>query len=132
MNTIYSIGQLSALTGCKVTTIRYYEQIELLPAATRSPGNQRRYNHQHLHRLHFIRHSRELGFSLEEVRQLIHLQHCSSHSPHEAHQIATIHLTDVQSKIKRLRALEIELNEMIKQCDHGNSSHCNVLDALND
>lgn len=132
MKLIYSIGQLSTLTGCKVTTIRYYEEIELLPSASRSMGNQRRYNQEHLARLQFIRHSRALGFSLDEIRQLIHLQYCSSHSPHEAHQIAKIHLQDVQQKIKRLQALQLELTEMVDSCDQGNSHHCNVLDALND
>ena len=131
MKSIYSIGALSKQTRCKIPTIRYYEDIGLLLPANRSIGNQRRYNDDHLSRLRFIRHSRALGFNLEEVRQLIHLQHCSSHSPHEAHQIAKVHSVDVQLKIKQLLALEVELTEMVESCDHGNSYHCNVLDALN-
>jgi len=128
---MYAIGALSKLTQCKIPTIRYYEEIGLLEPAHRSNGNQRRYNEDHLQRLRFVRHSRALGFNLQEIRQLIHLQHCNSHSLHEAHQIAKVHLIEVKSKIKQLQALELELAEMVESCDHGNSYHCNVLDALN-
>ena len=67
---IYSIGKLSKLTQCKIPTIRYYEDIGLIPVASRSAGNQRRYNLSHLQRLQFIRHSRALGFNLNEIRQM--------------------------------------------------------------
>ncbi|NRA70135.1 MAG: helix-turn-helix domain-containing protein [Gammaproteobacteria bacterium] len=127
---IYSIGQLSKLVDCKVPTIRYYEQIEILPPATRSIGNQRRYNDDHLTRLRFVRHSRALGFNLEEVRQLIHLQTCAKHSKHEAHKIAATHLLDVQQKIKQLQALEQELTAIVNSCHAGDPYTCQVLDSL--
>jgi len=66
-----SIGDLGQQTGCKVQTIRYYEQIGLMPAPSRTSGNQRRYNPGHAERLAFIRHSRELGFSLDAIRELL-------------------------------------------------------------
>ena len=131
MACIYSIGQLSKLTDCKVPTIRYYEEIGILPAASRSLGNQRRYHKDHLQRLGFIRHSRALGVSLQEIKQLIHLQHCVNHSPHEAHDIARQHLSDVQSKIAKLKALENELSNIVDCCHTGDSVHCKVLDSLN-
>ncbi|PKF54716.1 transcriptional regulator [Alteromonadales bacterium alter-6D02] len=129
---MYSIGQLSKLTHCKIPTIRYYEQIGLLEQAMRSAGNQRRYNQDHLQRLAFIRHSRALGFNLEEIKQLIHLQTCAAHSPHEAHQIAQTHLIDVQQKIKQLQALETELKNMVGSCHQGDPYQCQVLAALNE
>jgi DNA-binding transcriptional MerR regulator len=127
---VYSIGQLSKLTMCKVPTIRYYENIEILPQANRSLGNQRRYNKKHLQRLQFIRHSRTLGFSLEEVKQLIHLQECSAHSPHQAHEIAQRHLQDVQQKISQLTALAQELSNIVDCCHHDDDYECRVLEAL--
>jgi DNA-binding transcriptional MerR regulator len=67
------IGDLARTTGCKVQTIRYYEEIGLMPEPARTAGNQRRYDQRHVDRLAFIRHSRELGFSLEAIRELLSL-----------------------------------------------------------
>jgi DNA-binding transcriptional MerR regulator len=72
------IGDLARATGCKVQTIRYYEEIGLMPEPARTAGNQRRYNERHVDRLAFIRHSRELGFSLEPIRELLSLSDRSS------------------------------------------------------
>lgn len=127
---IYSIGQLSKKTACKITTIRYYEEIEILPIAERSEGNQRRYNESHLQRLNFIRHCRALGFSLEEVRQLIHLQTCQHHTPHEAHTIADKHLQEVLQKITQLQLLADELREVIHCCSEGEPHQCQILNVL--
>jgi len=129
---IYSIGQLAKLTDCKVPTIRYYETIGLLNLPARTLGNQRRYNSEHLSRLQFIRHSRALGFNLEEISQLIHLQGCAKHSPHDAHAIATSHLLDIQKKIRQLQALEHELAQVTNCCNKNTSYQCKVLEALND
>ena len=128
----YTIGKLSELTNCKIPTIRYYEQIEILPKADRSEGNQRRYTTVHLQRLNFVRHCRALGFNLDEVRQLIHLQTCSHHNPHEAHLIAQQHLVDVQDKIKKLQALSLELQELMKCCADGKAHNCQILNALSE
>lgn len=127
---VFSIGQLAKLTNIKVPTIRYYEEIAIMPVANRSLGNQRRYNAKHLQRLKFIGHSRMLGFSLDEVKQLIHLQECSEHSPHEAHQIAQKHLIDVQQKISQLTSLAQELSNIVDCCHHEDDYQCRVLDAL--
>jgi len=139
---IYSIGQLSKETQCKVPTIRYYEEIGLLDKANRSQGNQRQYTSLQCQRLHFIRHSRALGFSLDEIRQLIHLQdckyeaphqthHCEPNAPHLAHQIAQDHLLDVRNKINELKNLEETLLDMIEACDNTDSNDCEILKELN-
>jgi len=139
---IYSIGQLSKETQCKIPTIRYYEEIGLLDKANRSEGNQRQYTSQQCQRLHFIRHSRALGFSLDEIKQLIHLQdckydephqahHCEPNAPHLAHQIAQEHLVDVRNKIKELKSLEKTLLRMINTCNNTDSTDCEILKSLN-
>lgn len=129
---IYTIGQLSKETQCKISTIRYYEEIGLLGKAQRSAGNQRQYASSQCQRLHFIRRSRALGFSLDEIKQLIHLQDCNQHDPHQAHQVAQHHLADVRNKIEQLKQLEQELLTMIDNCEGGESEDCLILKSLND
>ena len=68
---MFSIGELSKRTGVKIPTIRYYEQMGLIDAPERSDGNQRRYSTDGLKRLSFIRHSRALGFSIEDIKGLL-------------------------------------------------------------
>ena len=106
---MFSIGELSKRTKVKVPTIRYYEEMGLLAEAERTSGNQRRYDKAGLERLSFIRHARDLGFSIEAILSLIELQEHPDRSCQAATEIATSQLTDVRAKIKRLRALEKEL-----------------------
>lgn len=127
---IFSIGQLAKQTACKIPTIRYYEEIGIIPQAQRSNGNQRRYNDKHLQRLNFVTHCRGLGFSLEEVRQLIHLQSCDKHIPSEAHIIAKKHLQDVLKKITQLQLLAEELQEVVDCCEEGEVQPCQTLKML--
>ncbi len=112
----FTIGQLAAQTGCKVQTIRYYEQIALMPEAARTAGNQRRYGRLHLERLTFIRHSRELGFPLDAIRELLSLADDPERSCEAADRIARRQLEQVKSRILRLEALEAQLQRMIVQC----------------
>jgi len=126
------IGELARRTGCKVQTIRYYEQIGLMPEAARTLGNQRIYGPAHSDRLAFIRHSRELGFPLDAIRQLLTL----ADDPHQpcatADRIAQEQLVEVQNRIARLEALKVELERMVEQCRHGTIGHCRVIEVLAD
>ncbi|MGO4725415.1 MULTISPECIES: MerR family transcriptional regulator [unclassified Inquilinus] len=126
------IGELARRTGCKVQTIRYYEQIGLMPEAARTLGNQRIYGPAHSDRLAFIRHSRELGFPLDAIRQLLTL----ADDPHQpcatADRIAQEQLAEVQNRIARLEALKVELERMVEQCRHGTIGHCRVIEVLAD
>jgi DNA-binding transcriptional MerR regulator len=128
---IYSIGQLSKETQCKVPTIRYYEEIGLLDKPQRSQGNQRQYTSLQCQRLHFIRHSRALGFSLEEIKQLIDLQDNKGNDCQQADEIALRHLSDVREKIEQLRSLEKELLTMIETCHNKSTKECFILKSLN-
>lgn len=127
-----SIGDLSRETGCKVQTIRYYEQIGLMPAADRTAGNQRRYDRRHLDRLSFIRHSRELGFPLEAVRELLSLTDDPAQSCEAADSIAREQLIEVERRIARLTSLKAELERMVVQCRGGRISDCRVIEVLAD
>ncbi len=128
---MFSIGQLSKRTGVKVPTIRYYEQMGLIDEPERSEGNQRRYTKEGLSRLSFTRHSRDLGFSVEDIRGLLDLSQHPEKPCNDAHSIAAQHLHDVQSRIAKLRRLERELKRITK-CDAGNVAACAVIEALAD
>ena len=126
MSTLFSIGSLSSATGCKVETIRYYEKIGLMPEPARSEGGQRRYHRNHRERLQFIRHSRELGFTLEDIRELLTM----SEQHGCADDIARRHRDAVQNRISALTALHNELDRMIGECEKGHPGECRVIEVL--
>ena len=128
----YSIGDLARKADCKVQTIRYYEQIGLMPEPVRTSGNQRRYGRFHIERLTFIRHSRDLGFPLEAIRDLLKLTDKPSQSCQAVDAIARVQVQEVSQKIKRLQALKEELKRMINGCGHGTISECRIVEGLSD
>ena len=128
---MFSIGELSRRTGVKIPTIRYYEQMGLIDAPERSEGNQRRYSKDGLKRLSFIRHSRELVFSIEDIKGLLELNQHPEKPCHDAHNIAVQHLNDVQARIAKLRRLERELKR-ISACHADSIANCEVIEALAD
>lgn len=130
---MFSIGELARQTGVKIPTIRYYEQIELIDAPERSGGNQRRYAKGALERLSFIKHARDLGLSLESIRQLIDLSADPCRPCEDADGIAHQHLRDVRLRIAKLRGLERELTRIIGGCGKGGLvGDCYVLRSLGD
>lgn len=124
------IGKLSEATGVKVPTIRYYEQIGLLPEPERSAGNQRLYGRRAQERLAFIRHSRDLGFPLEAIRELLSLSDDPDHPCDAADAIAKRQLRAVNARIARLEALRAELERMVVQCACGTIADCRVIEVL--
>jgi len=127
-----AIGELSKRTGVKVPTVRYYEQIGLLTSAPRTGGNQRRYGQAEVERLNFIRHSRELGFEIEDIRELLAMAAEPQASCHQVDSIARNHLTEVERRIESLMALRGELQRMISECGHGRICDCQIVEALAD
>lgn len=127
-----SIGELARRTGVKVPTIRYYEQIGLLPAPPRTEGQQRRYDRAAVARLSFIRHSRELGFDVEAIRTLVSLQDDPDQPCATADQIARTHLVEVEKRIASLTALRSELQHMVEECACGRVAECRVIETLAD
>lgn len=124
------IGDLARATNTKVETIRYYEQIELLPAPSRTGGNFRAYAPEHLGRLSFIRRARDLGFTLDEVRELLSLSDQKRRSCEAVDAIARQHLADVDRKIADLKSLRTELDSIINRCSCGTIAECRIIEAL--
>ncbi|MDH3762298.1 MAG: helix-turn-helix domain-containing protein [Gammaproteobacteria bacterium] len=132
MKSGYSIGQMAEAGDCKVQTIRYYEQKGLLPEPRRTQGNQRIYSQAHYQRLRFIRHGRELGFSLDRIRQILDLSDDSDKPCATVDMIARQHLREVESKIRRLQCLKQELKRMISECAGDRVSECRIIEVLAD
>lgn len=126
------IGELAKRTAVKVATIRFYEQIGLLSAPPRTEGNQRRYGKAEVDRLNFIRHSRELGFEIDDIRELLAMNAEPQLSCHQADSIAQSHLSEIDRRIASLQALKGELTRMIDECGHGRICDCRIIEALAD
>jgi DNA-binding transcriptional MerR regulator len=128
----FPIGELSRQTAVKVPTIRYYEQIGLLPEAPRTEGNRRLYGRSEVDRLNFIRHSRELGFEIDDIRELLAMAAQPQSSCHQADSIAQNHLIEIDKRIASLTALKVELSRMVEECGHGRVCDCRIIEALAD
>lgn len=128
------IGAMAKRTGCTVPTIRYYEEIGLLPPPVRTDAGQRNYGEATLRRLTLIRRCRDFGFSLDKVRELVGLVDQPDRPCLEVRQIAAGHLSDVQRKLDELRALESSLKAFICSCDTacagGAALDCTILEDL--
>jgi DNA-binding transcriptional MerR regulator len=125
-----TIGQLGRATDTKIETIRYYERIGLLPEPSRTTGNYRSYATEHLQRLGFIRRTRELGFSIEEVRELLKLAAHGERPCEEVDQLVARHLETTERKIEALRRLRRELRDTLASCKGGRIAECRVVQAL--
>jgi MerR family mercuric resistance operon transcriptional regulator len=126
-----SIGELSRRTGVNIETIRYYERIRMLPAPPRTASGRRVYGPAETRSLAFIRRSRELGFTLDEIRALLALSDDNGREAcAEARELAAGHLADVRAKIADLRAMERALADVVRRCDAGEAPGCPLIDTL--
>lgn len=114
---MYTIGKLAKAAGVNTPTIRYYEEIGLLPEADRTASGQRAYGDGDLERLTFIRRCRDFGFSIDQVRLLAGLSISPDKDCRQVGDIARSHLKEVQEKMTELKALERSLQRFVARCD---------------
>jgi Cu(I)-responsive transcriptional regulator len=124
------IGELSAATGTKVETVRFYEKAGLLPLPARTNSNYRSYGKEHLQRLSFIRRARDLGFSLDDVRELLALADERDQPCGAVDRIASGHLAEVERKIADLELMRDELDRVIGSCRKGTVGDCQIIETL--
>ncbi len=124
------IGELASATTTKVETVRYYEKIGLLPPPARTSANYRAYGADHLARLSFIRRARDLGFTLEAVRELLTLSDDKTQSCEAVDGIARVHLTEIDRKVRDLKSLRLELSRVLGSCSHGTVADCKIIETL--
>ena len=125
-------GALAARADCNIETVRYYERIGLLPPPPRNAGGHRLYGPDLAKRLIFIRRSRNLGFSIEEIRELLHLVEGGAYTCGEVEGLARGHMREIRRKIVDLRKLESVFEAMAAQCGGGAVPDCPIIDALFD
>jgi MerR family transcriptional regulator, mercuric resistance operon regulatory protein len=123
-------GELAQRSGCNIETVRFYEKRGFLPPPPRTAGGHRDYAPEHLKRLTFIRRSRELGFTLDEVRSLLTLVDGSDRTCAEVRAMTLEHLAGVRRKIADLERLARILEDMAAQCEGGLVPECPIVDAL--
>ncbi|MCC4300090.1 MerR family transcriptional regulator [Aurantimonas coralicida] len=125
-----SIGELSARSGCKAETIRYYEKAALVPTPARTKGGQRRYAARVVDRLVFIRRARELGFSVEAIRNLLSLADNPQVAQGERKAIASEQLVAIDRRLGHLQRLKVELTRVREACRRGRVPDSGVIDTL--
>ena len=126
-----SIGSLADAAGVQVVTVRYYEKVKLMPEPPRSDGNYRAYKREHLDQLRFIRRCRDLGFTLDQVRELLRLSAQEKQDCSDVDRIASKHLEDIERKIGDLKRLAAELRGINRQCPGNRTiAGCRILEAL--
>ncbi len=127
-----NIGTVADKSGVPPKTIRYYESIGLIPSAGRQANGYRTYNDIDMHTLHFIKRARGLGFSVEEVRDLLDLWRDQDRPSSAVKALATEHLKSLNRKIAELRSMSTTLADLVKRCRGDNRPDCPILEDLAD
>lgn len=130
MTASLTIGKLAKASGVSAKMIRYYESIDLLPAAERTESNYRVYDEKDIHRLRFIHRARKLGFPLEQIRVLMALWQDQERSSREVKQLALDHVTDLQARIAEMQSMVNLLQKLAHQCQGNDRPDCPILEEL--
>ncbi|WP_459062107.1 MerR family transcriptional regulator [Stenotrophomonas sp. PSU-St15] len=126
-----NIGQLARRAGVPIDTVRYYERQQLLPTAARSAGGYRIFGEQDLRRLRFIRRAKALGFSLEEIAELLALSDQHQHDMGSVRDTARTRLRDIEQRMNELQRMHAALSQLVEACPgNGALVHCPILAAL--
>ena len=127
---LYNIGQAAKASGISAKMIRHYEGVGLLPAASRTPSGYRTYNHQDVHMLRFIRHSRDLGFSIKQISDLLSLWRDKNRASSKVKTLAAEHIEMLNKKIEELNVMKSELSRLVSCCHGDSRPDCPILDEL--
>lgn len=124
------IGEAARLTGVSAKMIRHYESIGLIPSADRRESNYRDYGHHDIHRLGFIRRARDLGFSIEEIRDLLRLWGDQARESAEVKALTLGHITELDRKIALLTEMRDTLSHLADACDGDHRPDCPIIQSL--
>ena len=131
MSQCLTIGELAKQTSVKVVTVRYYERVGILPAPPRTLANYRTYSQDHIRKLHFVRRCRELGFTLDQIRDLLRLSAEDAPSCSEVCALTARHLVDTEKKLRDLNRLASELRRIHSSCNGKKTmAECRIIEAL--
>lgn len=127
---LYNIGQAAKASGISAKMIRHYEEVGLMSAASRTLSGYRTYNHQDVHMLRFIRHSRDLGFSIKQIADLLSLWRDKNRASSKVKSLAAEHIEMLNKKIEELSAMKSELSRLVSCCHGDGRPDCPILDEL--
>lgn len=126
----YSIGRAAELSGVTSKMIRHYESLELIPQAARTVGDYRVYSAKDIHTLRFIRRARDLGFSMEEISNLLGLWRKQRRASKEVKRLTLKHIAQLDTKIEELKSMRTALADLAAHCHGDARPECPILDDL--
>jgi len=127
---LLTIGDVARQTGIPSKTLRYYEDIDLVPATTRAANGYRLYDDRTVHELHFVKRARDLGFAIDDVRRLLALWRNPHRSSGQVRELAREHVAAIERKIEELQALRATLDDLVQRCHGGDRPECPILEDL--
>ncbi len=127
---IYNIGEAARRSGVSAKMVRHYESLGLLPAVHRTEAGYRQYGEAEVHTLRFIRRSRELGFSMAEIAELVKLWQNRRRSSADVHRIAQRHVDDLTRRLEQMEAMRRTLQHLIDCCHGDERPDCPILGSL--
>ncbi|MEJ6022132.1 Cu(I)-responsive transcriptional regulator [Ramlibacter sp. PS4R-6] len=125
-----NIGEAAKLSGVSAKMVRHYESLGLLPAVARTDAGYRQYAEREVHTLRFIRHARDLGFSMAEIGELVKLWQNQRRSSASVKKIAQKHLADIDAKMAEMAAMRKTLQHLVHCCGGDDRPDCPILDEL--
>lgn len=125
-----NIGQAASATGVSAKMIRHYEAVGLLPPAGRTEAGYRQYTERDVNMLRFIRHSRDLGFSLEQIRELLGLWQNRRRSSRQVKALAEAHIAELDAKLAELQSMRATLAHLVHSCHGDDRPDCPIIDTL--
>lgn len=127
---LFNIGSAAAASGVSAKMIRHYEKIGVIPAADRTFSNYRVYSQAEVHTLRFVRRARGLGFSMNEIQELVKLWQDRSRSSAQVKRVAQKHVADLEQKIREMQAMQRTLQNLVDHCHGDHRPDCPILEDL--
>lgn len=127
-----TISQTARRAGVNAQTLRYYERRGLLPHPSRRASGYRDYPDEAVRIVRFIKRAQDLGFSLDEIEELIRLRGVPARERHRVRALAEHKITDIEAKIARLRSMRRALTTLVDACRRGEAANCPIVEALDD
>ncbi|HKX43224.1 MAG TPA: Cu(I)-responsive transcriptional regulator [Burkholderiaceae bacterium] len=127
-----NIGEAARASGVSAKMIRHYESVGLFPQASRTESGYRQYGDKEVHTLRFIRRSRDLGFSIEQIRELLGLWQNRRRPSRQVKALAQAHIDELEQKVRELQAMKETLQHLVHCCHGDDRPDCPIIDQLAD
>lgn len=125
-----NIGEAAKASGVSAKMIRHYESVGLFPEAARTEAGYRRYTDREVSTLRFIRQSRDLGFSIEQIRELLGLWQNRKRPSRQVKALAQAHIQELEEKLKELQAMKATLEHLVSCCHGDDRPDCPIIETL--